>query len=53
MYDVLWRRYFAWTVDRFVVGITALLIGLIFISPKEFFLSESRDMDGLLILLTL
>lgn len=53
MYDVLWRRYFALTVDRFVAGMTALLIGFIFISPREFFLSESRDMDGLLILLTL
>ncbi|GAA0137026.1 RDD family protein [Paenibacillus sp. YSY-4.3] len=53
MYDVLWRRYFAWAIDRIIAGMTALLIGFIFISPREFFLSESRDMDGLLMLLTL
>ncbi|WP_270620070.1 RDD family protein [Paenibacillus macerans] len=42
MYDVLWRRYGAWAVDRLIVSIGALLISFIWISPREFF-SESAD----------
>ncbi|GIO86809.1 RDD family protein [Paenibacillus faecis] len=54
MYDVFWRRYWAWAVDKLVAGIGGILLSLLFFSPGRLF-AESPDTAaaGVPMLLTL